>query len=513
MPRVCPECGRKFDTEVAKCPDDGSPTFFVNQQADLIGQNIDDRFTVKELIGVGGMGAVYRAYQHSMDRDVALKVLRRDLVADEQAIKRFLREAKAASRLTNPHTITVFDFGQSKDGLFYIAMELLKGRSLTQVLEREKGPLPAHVAVSIADQVLDSLVEAHAAGVLHRDLKPDNIFVLESVGTRQFVKVLDFGIAKLQGEKATSLTAAGKAFGTPTYMSPEQAQARDVDGRSDLYSVGVVLFEMLTGRVPFEADSPLALMLLKVQKPAPSVDDLNPSVPVRLQDVVARFLSINASDRPGDAIEAKRLLAQALAYAPSSMIPMEARPPVDVPTVAVVTPDSATEAAAPEAATKVVDAIEDSPSGPGRSARTPTPAQALFPEDRRSGRILGIGTAAVAIVALVIVGALLLPGLWEVPGTDAARPPEARPDATVAIPAEVPRDSGPADPGSPMAATQPDVPAATVKESASVVPVTPPKPRVGPKPPKPPKEDGLGLKLKRPGDGSGELKLKRPGLN
>ena len=323
MERVCAECGRRVEGGEMRCPDDGSPTIVVGPRDDLVGRTVDGRFVVRDLVGSGGMGAVYRAHQLSMDRDVALKVLRRDLAGDEQAVRRFFREARAASRLKNPHTITVFDFGQMEDGQLYLAMELLSGRSLSAMLSDEDRPMEVGRAARIVTQVLDALVEAHSVGVLHRDLKPDNVFVLEGAGSDEFVKVLDFGIAKIQaGSGATSLTGTGMAFGTPTYMSPEQAEARELDARSDLYSVGVMLFEMLAGKPPFEAATPLALILRKVQERPPTVFHVNPDVriPAAMDDLLAGLLAPAADGRPASAADAKRLLSAALVGPATSQV-------------------------------------------------------------------------------------------------------------------------------------------------------------------------------------------------
>jgi serine/threonine-protein kinase len=293
---------------------------------DLIGKSLDGRFTVRDLLGKGGMGAVYRAQQHSMDRDVALKVLRRDMAQNEDAVKRFFREARAVSKLASPHTITVFDFGQTDDGLLYIAMELLRGRPLNRVLSELAAPMEPAKAVSIAQQILESLIEAHSVGIIHRDLKPDNVFVLEGKGRNEFVKVLDFGIAKLTGTDGTGsqLTGTGVAFGTPTYMSPEQAQAKELDPRTDLYSLGVILFEMLAGKPPFEGQTPLAVMMQKVQGQSPTVFHVNPEVriPLRLERLLASLLAQDRDDRPPNAEAVTLALAEVFDESSGDRVPI-----------------------------------------------------------------------------------------------------------------------------------------------------------------------------------------------
>ena len=220
---------------------------------------VDGRFAVKGLLGIGGTSAVYIAEQTSMGREVALKILRSELITREQATDRFVREVRAISRLSSPHTVSVYDVGRTPEGLLFIAMELLRGRSLFQVMSDEPGPMSPWRAVQIVDQVLESLAEAHASGVLHRDLKPENIFVIEGTAAKEFAKVLDFGIAQLGDEAAVETQPRGMVVGTPRYMSPEQMSGKPLDARSDLYSLATVLFEMLSGHPPFEAATPLAL--------------------------------------------------------------------------------------------------------------------------------------------------------------------------------------------------------------------------------------------------------------
>jgi len=326
MSRVCPECGQEYPDGTDRCPEDGAKTFVVGSGDDLVGKRIDDRFTITSLLGKGGMGAVYRAHQHSMDREVALKVMRRDLASVPDAVKRFFREAKAASKLHNPHAITVFDFGQTDDGLLYIVMELLFGQSLAEVVKKTSGPMDPKRAINIVLQVLTALADAHAIGVLHRDLKPDNIFLMDGEATNDFVKVLDFGIAKILGSDGTSLTGTGMLFGTPTYMSPEQATGEELDTRSDLYAVGVILFELLAGKPPFQEKTPVALLVKKANENAPSIFHVNPEVkiPKGLERVVAHLLASKPEDRPADAKEVMGLFAQAGDLTTEPGVPMPA---------------------------------------------------------------------------------------------------------------------------------------------------------------------------------------------
>ena len=251
------------------------------------------RYRVTDVIGVGGMGVVYKAHQAAVDRDVAIKVLMPDMIQDETLIKRFELEARAASKLHHPNTITVYDFGREGD-LLYIAMELLVGESVETKLRRDGAYSPERVA-GIASQVLGSLGEAHTTGIVHRDIKPDNIFLQAIENQKDFVKVLDFGVAKLKdrGVQDVTLTQAGIIFGTPKYMSPEQAKAKTLDGRSDLYSLGVVIWEMLMGDCPFRADDPVSILIQHVHDLPPTFRDTRPDLNIP-EDVMTELTEESA---------------------------------------------------------------------------------------------------------------------------------------------------------------------------------------------------------------------------
>ena len=285
----------------------------------LVGMTINNRFVITSKIGAGGMGAVYRASQLGMNRDVAIKVLLRELTENETVLRRFHLEALAVSKLKHPNTIQIFDFGETDDGLLYIAMELLEGKPLAKVLTDEK-QCSVRRALRIIEQTIKSLREAHSKGIVHRDLKPDNIF-LSSVGEDgDFVKVLDFGVAKVaegDGQQKT-LTKAGSIFGTPKYMSPEQSRGTEIDARSDIYSIGVILYELLTGRVPFNADNPLGILIKHIQEAPPAFQAVRPDlvIPEQVERFVAKLLAKMPEQRPQTAEACIRDIEKLLAELP-----------------------------------------------------------------------------------------------------------------------------------------------------------------------------------------------------
>ena len=292
--RACPECG--LETEASVCPKDGEMTLVLKKKEDPtlghIGELIAGRYRVLKVIGQGGFGAVFKAQHTATGDTVAIKVLRTDVAESQDVVARFRQEAKATSKLKHPNTVRVFDFGQMDDGNLYIAMEFLEGRTLSELMRKE-GPIEPRRIVHIAGQVLKALSEAHSKGIVHRDLKPDNIFIQVVHNESDYVKVLDFGIAKsLTGDSTqVDMTSTGAILGTPRYMSPEQARGAPIDARTDLYSLGLILYECMTGVTPFEADSPLSMLLKRVQEESPRVHDcLILPTPEGMCDVVLRSL-------------------------------------------------------------------------------------------------------------------------------------------------------------------------------------------------------------------------------
>jgi serine/threonine-protein kinase len=255
--RICRTCGQHFSGDARFCPFDGEPlqvsTEYRPEADPLLGKVIDGRYEVEVVLGEGGMGTVYRARHRALGKRFALKVMRPELARQGDLAGRFIQEARAAAAIDHQNVVQITDFGELPGGTPYFVMELLEGEPLSKILKKT-GPLPAVRAVRILQQVAAGLAAAHAGGVVHRDLKPDNIHITPD----DVVKVLDFGVAKVAG--GARLTRAGMVFGTPQYMSPEQAAGGIVDHRSDIYALGVIMYEMFTGRVPFEADSYMGVL-------------------------------------------------------------------------------------------------------------------------------------------------------------------------------------------------------------------------------------------------------------
>ena len=318
----CPTCGRHYSADFEICPEDQSPlqadaTIIGSPPVDpLVGHTLDGKYHLEERLGMGGMGTVYRARHLLIDRPVAVKVLNRLFVEDEAARTRFRREARAAGRLQHPNAVTVTDFGESQDGYVYLVMELLEGRTLREVLAKE-APLDVARSVALMLQVSAAVAAAHEAGIIHRDLKPANIFIVQRAEVPAVVKVLDFGIAKLaaellEEEDALALTQVGAMIGTPRYMSPEQCDGVDLTPAADVYSLGCILYEMLTGTVPFNGSTPLAIAMKHTSEVPRSPREFVSSIPPALEQVVLHTLEKRPEERPANAAKFREeLLATA----------------------------------------------------------------------------------------------------------------------------------------------------------------------------------------------------------
>jgi serine/threonine protein kinase len=297
--RFCGGCGNAVAPTIAATSASAPST---GTSPDLSGRVIAGRYKILSRLGEGGMGAVYRAEQLSLKRTVALKLLKQELSAEPGLVRRFNAEAELAAKLTHPNTVTLFDFGQDADGTLFITMELLAGKSLREVITF--GPVPLPRALAICEQITASLADAHGHGIVHRDLKPDNVMLCEQGKRTDVVKVLDFGIAKLRDERTegvpAAVTRAGDLLGTPQYMAPEQIRGDAVDARTDVYALGAVVYEMLTGRLPFEAPTVMAILSkhLTEMPPPPSQRRPELGIPPQVDQLVMDSLQKDAALRP-----------------------------------------------------------------------------------------------------------------------------------------------------------------------------------------------------------------------
>ncbi|MCA1635378.1 MAG: protein kinase [Acidobacteria bacterium] len=377
------------------------------EQSTPLGRAIEGKYRLGEKIAAGGMGTVYRAERLMIGDTVAIKILHPEHVADANATERFRREAQAAARLKHPNAVQIYDFGVTDDGLVYLVMELVEGESLRHVI-RGQGPLTPSAAAEVMRQACAAIDEAHRQSIIHRDIKPDNIIV-QAVGNNLRVKVLDFGIAKLRDMAATNMTQTGSVMGTPHYMSPEQCIGEELDGRSDIYSLGVVLYEMLAGTVPFNY----------VTQPPPPLRAINMSIPEAVESVARHALEKRREDRPQTAGALAEELTAAVAGHVTAQVNVPAYTSSTSPFAAPVTPATnsgtvptmvmrATPAWGNTVHTPPSGSVSATPAGSTISPMAQQPFQTSSPASTRRNKSLLVLGAVALIVGLSMGGYFLL---------------------------------------------------------------------------------------------------------
>ena len=428
--KVCTACNAQYDDNTVFCPVDGTPLRKLAGGGDLVGEVVADRYHIKKKLGEGGMGQVYLAEHVKMGRRCAIKIMSPGSMNDADAISRFNREAANASRINHPHVCAIYDFGETQDGLIYLAMEFIEGQSLTAIIE-EHGTLPLPRAAEMIQQAADALQAAHDLGIVHRDLKPDNIMVTTTRG-KDTVKVVDFGIAKAAGggESNQKVTKTGFVVGTPEYMSPEQLAGDAVDGRSDIYSLGLVFYRMITGTTPFPADSQQETMIKRLTDDPIPLATVRPDLkfPAELQRVLDRVLARNPSMRYPSSADFGRDLRNVV-QSSTGMIA------VDVEAGTQVVKSEDLKQAVP--ATRVDPAAKAAARG---GATRPQPAVAAAPVPAKGGFpvvpvAVGVVAVAIGVGAWAIKGGLGGSGAPEPPGTQAVQ------ETTATVP-ETGKDTG-----------------------------------------------------------------------
>ncbi len=416
--RFCNNCGATLvgspsagDGKTLASSDENAATIEAEKKDRLIGHTIDGRYRIDSLIGLGGMGSVYRVTRLLIGDEVAMKILHTERVADPHVGERFRREAQAAARLKHPNAVSIYDFGVTSDGLQYLVMELLEGLSLRQIIKRQ-GPLSPAVAAEITVQVCAALDEAHQRNIVHRDIKPDNIIINSTISGLR-VKVLDFGIAKLRDDVASHLTQTGSVMGTPHYMSPEQCLGEELDSRADIYSMGIVLYEMLCGRVPFNSPVSTAVVVQHVNQPPQSLRTINSGISAKVEAVVFHALEKQRDARPPTASALARELTAAVhstsvpapGHATWSQMSGPQQPPTHSTEETVIRSAARTPVANEMPATVHFRAAQA--SGPTPSARSTVPSGELGVTRTNQRLLLTIGAVVFGVVLLGVIIALV----------------------------------------------------------------------------------------------------------
>ncbi len=380
-----------------------------------IGRDIAGQFKILEKIGSGGMGAVYKAEQPEMRRFVAVKILHPRYLSRPDLVSRFRREARAMSHLSHPNTARVFLYGQLDDGACYFVMEYLAGKNLAQTV-RAEGPMEVSRAVNIMVQVCGALEEAHKQGIVHRDLKPENIFLTTQGGISDYPKVLDFGLAKVTEREmrpgSLILTQEGMVFGTPEFMSPEQARGEKLDGRSDIYSLGIIMYELLTGKLPFDANQPMEFIQKHIKEPPVPLAKRAPNRdwPAGLWETLERSLAKKPEQRFATANEFAGALKNVLS--PTSQPPVASLPPPAAnPSIAPTQLASPPPAQAPYQASAApapapAPIVANAPNA--MHAETPPAVPGLASTPKVAWLVLGLGALLALLGTAALVIAILL---------------------------------------------------------------------------------------------------------
>jgi serine/threonine-protein kinase len=436
--KICTQCGTRFSEPVAFCPHDGTPTQELQEAppADpLLGRVIDGRYRVEKAIGEGGMGIVYQISHAVLGKRMALKVLRGDMAKDADVVQRFMQEAQSATSIGHANIIDISDFGRLPDGSVYFVMEFLDGESLTKLIGRG-GSVPAQQAMHIIRQIASALDAAHSRGIVHRDLKPDNIYLVKQGHDHHFVKVLDFGIAKVGGA-SSKLTKTGMIFGTPHYMSPEQASGQSVDRRTDIYALGVIMYEMFTGKVPFDGDTFMGILSKHMFEPPLPPAQVTGKGLGAIEEVILRSLAKKPDERYGSMAE---LIDDVDKVAAGGTVPAVKR------AVGIAPPSNAYPGGGLARSTAgLADALEP----PSRTEMRLGQAQAMQPTEEELPPASRLPMIMVALVALLVVGVGVGGAVFWLTGS----PATAATGPTTATPTLPTIPPVPGVPGQPAAAT------------------------------------------------------------
>jgi eukaryotic-like serine/threonine-protein kinase len=394
--KICPVCSTEYPANERFCPRDGSALRSQGAANDLVGTIIAERYHIIKKLGEGGMGQVYLAEHVKMGRKSAVKVMNPGMVQNVDAVSRFNREAQNASRINHPNVAGIYDFGETPDGLVYLAMEFVEGKPLTEII-REHGALPPMRASEIARQTAEGLSVAHDMGIVHRDLKPDNIMVAKGRQGADLVKVVDFGIAKAAASDDQKVTKTGMVVGTPEYMSPEQLSGDPLDSRSDIYALALVTFNMLTGKLPFPGESMQETMIMRLTDDPHPLSSMKPDVswPADLQAVMDKALAREAPKRYAHASEYAKDLVEAIDRMPATRITS-----MGTQVVGRVSQGSAATVQVEVPKTRIASADEVN-TPPARPAASP----AATPTKSKVGMYAGIGGV---LLAAGVAGAIIL---------------------------------------------------------------------------------------------------------